>query len=153
MRKLADETAPDAAPPPQPAAPTSALPNGTYEYTFTPEEAAEVISVGFSPEEAAEAGYPGVVSVSLRFADGQWQLFYTVDGVVYEVNGQPEGDGGTFRLSGDRLVLSNPGGDVTYRWTFDGQVLSLKMLELSDPEEDAVVRLMTEHDYRLVAGG
>jgi hypothetical protein len=150
VRELADATAPDAAPPPQPSTAPTALPDGTYEYTFTPEEAAQVIAVGFSPEEAEQAGYPGVLSTSLQFAEGQWQQSFSVDGVVYLVGGRPEGDGGTFTVSGDRLVLSNAGGDAVYGWTIDADVLSLRILELGDPGETPVVRLITEHDYRLV---
>jgi len=153
VRGLADQTRPTAVPPPLPSVEQSALPNGTYEYTFTPEEAAEVISVGFSPEEAAQAGYPGTVSTSLRFQDAQWQQFFTVDGVVYTVNGQPEGDGGTFAIDGDNLILSNPGGDATYRWSISGDVLSLTLLDDPAGPEYAVVRLVTEHDYTLVAAG
>jgi hypothetical protein len=153
VQSLADSTRPAGAPPPPPTAAPVALPNGIYEYTFTPEEAAEVIAVGFSPEEAAEAGYPSTVSTSLEFANGRWQQFFSFDGVVYAVNGQPEGDGGTFTVAGDRLVLTNPGGDSVYRWALDGEVLSLTLEDLADPAEIAVVRLMTEHRYTLVATG
>ncbi len=153
VRELADTTAPDTAPPTQPATAPTALPDGTYVYTFTPDEATQVIAVGFSPEEAAQAGYPGVLSTSLQFANGQWQESYSVDGVVYAPSGRPEGDGGTFAVSGDRLVLTNAWGDAAYRWTLDGDVLSLTLLELDNPSEAGVVRLMMQHDYHLVAGG
>lgn len=152
VRELADTTAPGTAPPPQPATAPTALPDGTYEYTFTPDEATQVIAVGFSPEEAAEAGYPGVLSTTLQFAEGQWQESYSVDGVVYAPGGRPEGDGGTFAVSGDRLVLSNAGGDAAYGWTLEGGVLSLTMLEIAHQEEAGIVRLMMQHDFRRVDG-
>jgi len=151
VRELADTTEPGTAPPPQPVTAPTALPDGTYVYTFTPDEATQVIAMGFSREEAEQAGYPGVLSTTLQFAEGQWQESYSVDGVVYAPGGRPEGDGGTFAVSGDRLVLSNAGGDATYRWTLEGGVLSLTLLEVAHQEEAGIVRLMMQHDFRLVA--
>jgi hypothetical protein len=77
--------------------------------------------------------------------------FFTFDGVVYTVDGKPEGDGGVYRVEGDRLVLANPGGEAVYRWSLDDDTLSLELLELDDPEERDLVSLITEHDYARVA--
>lgn len=154
VRGLADQTRPTGSPPPLPSVALSAL-EGTYEYTYTPEEAADVIALGFSPEEAAQAGYPGTVSTSLRFQGEQWQQFFTIAGTVFTVNGQPEGDGGTFVIEDDRLITANRGGiEVTYRWSLREDVLALTVLENSaGPEDTAAVRLITEHDFSLVTTG
>jgi hypothetical protein len=139
---------PAAEPPARPVLPPSAWPDGRYDYTYTAEEAAEVVELGFSPEEAAAAGYPATVTGSLRFVSGLWQLFFSFDGVPYEVDGVPEGDGGTFTVDGDRLTTSNGSIDVVYRWSFDGEVLSLTLLEDSaGPDDAAVTRLITEHAF------
>jgi hypothetical protein len=150
VRRLTDGSRP-AAPPPADlpvTAAEAALPNGTYEYAFTDEEKVEVESLGFNPQEAAAAGgFDGEVTTSLRFEDGQWQQFFTFDGDVFTVNGQPEGDGGVYAVQDDLLVLTNPDGDVIYRWTLDGDTLSLVLVELFDPESRDIVALITEHDY------
>ena len=71
--------------------------------------------------------------------------------VVYLVDGQPEGDGGTFTVDGDRLVLSNPDIDTTYRWSMTDDVLSLTLLDdPAGPEDAAIGRLIVEHDYTLL---
>jgi hypothetical protein len=149
VRRLTEGSRPAEPPPTMPVTATeAALPNGTYEYTFTDAEKAVVESVGFNPQEAADAGgFDGEVTTSLRFEDGQWQQFFTFDGVIFTVNGQPEGDGGVYAVQDDLLVLTNPDGDVTYRWTLEGDTLSLELLELDDPEERDIVALITEHDY------
>jgi hypothetical protein len=150
--RLTDGSRPATPPPTMPITTAeAALPNGTYEYPFTDDERA-VVESGFSPREAADAGgFDGEVTTSLRFEDGQWQQFFTFDGVVFTVNGQPEGDGGVYRIEGDRLILTNPDGDVVYRWSLEGDSLSLDLLELFDPEERDIVALITEHDYTRVA--
>jgi hypothetical protein len=152
VSRLSDGTLP-AAPPPTDLpviASDSALPNGTYEYTFTDEEKA-VVESGFSAAEAAAAGgFDGEVTTSLRFEDGTWQQFFTFDGVVFPENGPPCCDGGLYRVEGDRLVLTNPFEDVVYRWSLDGDTLSLTLLEGYDPEERDMVALITEHDYTRV---
>jgi hypothetical protein len=149
--RLTDGTRPATPPPVMPiTAPEAALPNGTYEYTFTDKEKA-VVATTFSAEEAAAAGgFDSEVTTSLRFEDGQWQQFFTFDGDVFAVNGQPEGDGGVYLVEHERLVLTNPDGDATYRWTLDGDTLSLTLLELFEPEERDIVALITEHDYTRV---
>jgi hypothetical protein len=153
VSRLTDGTRP-AAPPPTDlpvTASEAALPNGTYEYTFTDEEKA-VVESGFSAAEAAAAGgFDGEVTTSLRFEDGTWQQFFTFDGVVFPEHGPPCCDGGLYRVEGDRLVLTNPFEDVVYRWSLDGDTLSLTLLEGYDPEERDMVALVTEHDYTRVA--
>lgn len=149
VRRVTEETRLAASPPAMPATDAeAAIPNGTYEYTFTDAEKDVVEAAGFSPQEAADAGgFDGEVTTSLRFEDGQWEQFFTFDGDIFTVNGQPEGDGGAYRVEGDRLVLTNPDGDVVYRWTTEGDTLSLELLELFDPEERDIVALITEHDH------
>jgi hypothetical protein len=149
---LTESTRPATPPPSAPViAFDSALPNGTYEYTFTDEEKA-VVESGFSATEAAAAGgFDGEVTTSLRFEDGTWQQFFTFDGVVFPEHGPPCCDGGLYSVEDDRLLLTNPFEDVVYRWSLDGDILSLTLLEGYDPDERDMVALITEHDYTRVA--
>jgi hypothetical protein len=150
--RLTEGTRPASPPPGMPVATfDAALPNGTYEYTFTDAEKAVVESLFTAAEAAAAGGFDGEVKTSVDFEDGRWQQFFTFDGVVYTVDGKPEGDGGVYRVEGDRLVLANLGGEAAYRWSLDGDTLSLQLLELDDPEEHDIVSLITEHDYTRVA--
>jgi hypothetical protein len=151
VARLTDGTRPATPPPAMPIATSdAALPDGTYEYTFSDEEKAVVESLFTAAEAAAAGGFDGEVKTSMRFEDGKWLQFFTFDGVVFTVNGQPEGSGGVYRVEDDRLTTTDPGGDIVYRWSLDGDTLSLELLELYDPEERDIVALITEHDYTRV---
>jgi Concanavalin A-like lectin/glucanases superfamily len=150
IRSLVDETRPASSPPAMPTtAPKTALPEGTYRYVYSADEAARIVGL-FTPEDLAAAGYSkrSVVAAELTFRNGQWQQGFSFDGEPYTVGGVPEGDGGTFTIDRDRLVTSNGEIEVTYRWSFEDGVLSLSVLEDSAGEEDAaIVRLITEHPF------
>ena len=153
VRALAEHGRPTSPPPLSSTGSSAArLPDGTYEYILTREEARQIESCCFSPEEAAAAGgFQGRVGVDFRVEDDQWQLFFTFDGRPFTVNGELEGDGGTYTLHGNRLVTSNGDVEVTYHWSLKHNVLSLELLEDSEGMEDAdIVRLNTEHDYILI---
>ena len=152
VRTLANGSKPAAPPPPLPAAKTP-LTNGTYEYVFTAKEAERLRSCCFSAEEAAAAGgFDQEVRSVFRINEDQWQLYFKFGGKVFEVAGQPEGDSGTYTIKGDVLTTSNGSVDVTYRWSLRKGLLSLILIGDSAKAADApVVRLNTEHRYRLVS--
>lgn len=152
VRTLANGSKPAAPPPPLPAAKTL-LTNGTYEYVFTAKEAEQLRSCCFSPQEAAAAGgFDQEVRSVIRIKDDQWQLYYKFSGKVFEVGGQPEGDGRTYTIKGDVLTTSNGSVDVTYRWSMRKGTLSLMLVgESAKAAEAPAVRLNTEHKYKLVS--
>ena len=150
---LAKQGKPNSPPPAMPMPPSiTGIPNGTYEYTFDAKEKAALESLWSTEEAAAAGGFDRTVGTAVRLRDGQWQQYYTFDGKIYEIAGQPEGDGGTHTVKGDKLVTSNGGGTATYRWSLDRtkERLFLTLLANSAGAEDAkVVRLVTEHNHRL----
>ncbi len=152
VRALVDRGRPTSPPPLLPEAPPSALlPQGTYEYILSGEEAEQIAS-GFSPEEATAAGgFDKEVGVVLRIEDLQWQQYFTFDAKIFAVEGRPEGDGGTYKVDGDRVVTSNGVGDVAYRWSYEDNVLSLRLVDSAAITDADMVRLVTAHDYTLVS--
>ena len=146
VRDVMDRTRPTTPPPPWPAVEEelSAL-NGSYEYRMTPEESARLADL-FGPE-AADAGFPGAAAVVVTFADGLWQQYFSVDDVPYLVGGRTEGDGGTYRVDGNDLVLNGSG---RYTWSLADDVLSLTLTD--QPPDADVVRFVTERDFARVAG-
>lgn len=143
IRDLMEQTRPTASPLSWPAVPdeVSAL-NGTYVYRMTTEESQRL--EGLFGVEAQAAGFPGDASVVMRFAGGLWQQYFAVDGVDYLIDGQAEGDGGTYAVDGDRMIVNNsPVG--TYRWSLEDDVLSLTLLD--NPPDADVVRFITQHRF------
>ncbi len=122
------------------------IPNGTYEATATRQEA---LAKGFSNKEIDAAyGQDGRLPVTFVFDDGTYQVFVTGDDGVKEL-----GDKGTYSATTTRLVATDEAEGVagqvyTYRWSFDGNVFSLKLLSDSGGQTDfRDVRLVSEHDY------
>jgi hypothetical protein len=129
---------------------TSALPNGSYEHTAT---LAEALDAGFSRKEVAEAfGGDGKLPITFTFEDGSWQHIVVLDDGTREV-----GDNGTYTVDGNKLVTTSEsdgcfGCIVTYRWTLDGNMLSLTVLSDSAGEEDARdVRLNTQYEFEMAS--
>ena len=148
VRDLMESTRPTT---PLPAWPATAdglsVLNGTYEYRMNPAESIR-LEEAFGPEAEA-AGFPGDGTVVMRFVDGLWQQYFLVDDVPYLLNGQAEGDGGTYAVDGDRVVF-NGSPYATYRWTLADDALSLTLL--GDLPDDDMVRFVTEHTFTRVAG-
>ena len=61
----------------------------------------------------------------------KWWLGFFFDGDLILVHGVPEGDGGTFAVHGNQLATSGAHDTVlvTYRWTLQGNKLSLTAIE------------------------
>ncbi len=137
-----------------PAGATSAasfpIPNGTYDATATRQEA---LAKGFSNREIDAAyGPDGKLPVTIVLDDGTFQVFGTGDDGVKELGAK-----GTYTATRTRWVAmagaEAVAGDVyTYRWSFDGNVLSLKLLprlthDRLGPADLRGVQLVTDHDY------
>lgn len=149
---LTDRTRPTSPPPGASTTKTAlGVVNGTFEYPYTPTESKR-LEQSFGPEAAA-AGFPGKATVTLRFLDGQWQQYFTINEQIYTVNGTPEGDGGTYTIQGDQIILENGHSPAaTYRWNLDKDTLSLALIDYPGEDDDvAMVRFITEHDYTRTA--
>lgn len=141
IRQLMDRTRPAAPPPPWPAVESGiSVLNGTYEYRMTIDESARLADLFGAESESA--GFPGAAAVSFTFADGLWQQYFSVDDVPYLVSGRTEGDGGTYRVDGNNLVLNGSG---HYTWSIEDDMLSLTLVD--DPPDAEVVRFVTERDF------
>jgi hypothetical protein len=128
------------------AAASFPIPNGTFDATASREEA---LAEGFSNKEIdAQYGPDGKLPVTLVLDDGTYQAFVVGDDGVKEL-----GDKGTYTATQTRWILTDEveavaGYVYTYRWSFDGKVLSLELLSDSGgPADFRIVRLVTEHDY------
>jgi hypothetical protein len=136
-----------------PAAASFSIPNGTYATTATRQEA---LAKGFSNKEIDKYyGRDGRAQYILVLDDGAFLQFVVSDDGVKEQGAQ-----GTYTATKTAWVATEVGegcsGCVeTYRWSFDGKVLSLKLMPgLSQDSLGAAdlrgVRLVSEHDYKKV---
>lgn len=152
VRELTDRARPASSPPLLPDEPPSALlPQGTFEYILTGEEASQIAS-GFSPEEAAVAdGFDQEVGVVLRIEGLRWQQYSTFAGKIFAPEGRPEGDSGTYEVDGNRMVTSNRFGEAAYRWSYEDKMLSLSLVDSAALPDADMVRLVMAHDYTLVS--
>ena len=131
---------------PSPSALSFPIPNGTYEATATRQEA---LAKGFSKKEIdAQYGPDGKLPVTFVLDNGALQVFVVGDDGVKEL-----GDTGTYTATEKRFVVTDEGEGcsgcvVTWLWSFDGKVLSLKLVSDSAGRADfRGVRLVAEHDY------
>jgi hypothetical protein len=122
------------------------IPNGTYEATATRREALEK---GFSNKEIDEwYGPDGKLPISFELDDGSFLNFVVGDDGVKELGAK-----GTYTATKKLWIPTSegegcPGCTYTYRWSFDGKVLSLELVSGSEgPADFREVRLVTEHDY------
>ena len=133
--------------------PTDPL-RGTWDYQLTDAEV-EVLAALWGPEEAAAVGIPGrTTSIRMAFDYDTWWQSVVFDGELYLLDGVPEGDGGTLTLNGDQLTLTNGrDGWATYRWSVDGNQLTLDLLECVEQSrvgecgDTDTVAFVTEHTY------
>jgi hypothetical protein len=122
------------------------IPNGTYKATPTCQEE---LAKGFTNKELHHACGPNgtLPPYVLVFDNG------TYHDVVEGLDGVKQvGDLGTYTATEKLLILTSetPGCPctATYRWSFDGKVLSLKLLsDSTGPADFRNVRMVTEHDY------
>ena len=151
-------TKPSSPPPPQPAPDPSAyangILNGTWDYVISDEDTRQFFlsDYGVTADE---------VRVRLGFNNHQWWQAPVFDGEPFFVNGIPEGDLGTFRIEGDRLIQIGAHGQaqITYAWVLDDDQLTLTVVEECDvtpsglncrddrSQMDSGMIMVTEHTY------
>jgi hypothetical protein len=109
----------------------------------------EELAKGFTNKEIDRWMAPdGKNSITIVLHDGSWEVRVVGDDGIEVV-----GDQGTYTATKKLWIATSrggPGGTVicTYRWSFDGKVLSLKLTnDSAGPKDFHVVRLVTEHDY------
>jgi hypothetical protein len=145
---------PPAQPAPDPSTYGNSILNGTWDYVVSDEDAQQFFlsDYGVTADE---------VRVRLGFNNNQWYEVAVFDGEPFFVNGVPEGDLGTFRIEGDRLIQTGAQGQaqVTYTWVLDGDQLTLTVvkecgvtptgLNCRDDRSqmDPIMIMVTEHTY------
>jgi hypothetical protein len=126
------------------------IPNGTYDTTATRQEA---LAKGFSNKEIDRwYGPDGKQPLTIVLDDGTVQVFVVGDDGVKEL-----GSSGTYTATKTLWVVTEeaegcPGCVEAWRWSFDGKVLSLKLVprlshDTLGPADLRAVRLVAEHDY------
>ena len=110
------------------------LPEGVYR---TPELTADqvraaALAAGFA-EDDVNAFVPdeGTAVWGLRLANGGWTQYESIDGVPEEAGWR-----GTYEIvDDDTVVATDPGAVITYDYSFDGEQLTLDVVEIQCTEE------------------
>ncbi len=107
------------------------LPEGVYH---TPEltrdqQVATAIDAGFAEADVnaflGTDGTAGTVVFGLRLADGGWSQLYAYDGAAEDVGWR-----GTYEVvDDDTVIATDPCGAITYDYVFDGDQLTLDMID------------------------
>jgi hypothetical protein len=159
VAKIYQTTKPSSPPPSQPAPDPltygNGIINGTWDYVVSDEDARQFFlsDYGVTADE---------VRFRLGFNNNQWYEVAVFDGKPSFVDGVPEGDAGTFRIGGDRLIQTGGQGQaqVTYTWVLDGDQLTLTAVEECDvtptglncrdnrSQMDPGMIMVTEHTYQ-----
>ena len=126
------------------------IPDGTFDTTATRREAH---AKGFTNKEIDHwYGPDGKYPLTIVLNNGKYQVWGVGDDGVNEV-----GDLGTYTATEKLWIVTSeapgcPGCVFTFRWSFDGTVLSLKMVsDSAGPKDFRVTRLVAEHDYAKVS--
>jgi hypothetical protein len=129
-----------------PAPASLPIPNGTFHTTATRREAR---AKGFTNKEIDHwYGPDGKQPLTIVLDNGTLQMIVEGDDGVREV-----GATGTYTATKKLWVATStspgcPGCVFTYLWSFDGNVLSLKLMrDSAGPKDFRLVRLVSEHDY------
>ena len=131
---------------------------GTWDYEFDRAERRVILKNFAGLVEHADR-----VVVRLAFVDeDDWWLGFLFDGDLFLLHGVPEGDNGTYTVSGNRIATIGSHGEVlvTYGWELQGRKLTLTALEECEvlagdkvdcirdrADMDPLMRLATEHTY------
>ena len=131
---------------PSVTAATFPIPNGTYKTTATRKEA---LAKGFTNKEIDHwYGPDGKQPLTIVLDNGTFEMNVEDDDGVVEVGAK-----GTYTATKNQWIATSespgcPGCVYTYRWSFDGKVLSLRLTNGSaGPKDSRLARLVTEHDY------
>lgn len=131
---------------------------GTWDYAYRGAEAAPVLDDFSDYVQDADQ-----VVVRLGFLDEDtWWLGFLFDGEMVLVDGVPEGDGGSYSVTHDRLTTTGSHGEVrvVYDLSSQGRTLTLRAVEECSlragvpvhcerdrAEMEPLMLLATEHTY------
>lgn len=129
------ETSPSASPTATATASATAKPSrpqvpaliGTWDHRYNRADAKLILRDFAELVDDADS-----VVARLAFVDGdKWWLGFLFDGELVLVDGVPEGDGGSYRVNGDRLITTGAHEEalVTAKWSLRGTRLRLTVLE------------------------
>lgn len=107
---------------------------GTWDYQFSDAEARIILEDFSGLVDDADS-----VVARLAFANrNTWWLGFRFDGELFLLDGVPEGDGGTYRVVGDRLATTGAHGEalITYKWSLKEGKLTLRAVEECDVLSD-----------------
>jgi hypothetical protein len=129
----------------------TALPNGTHGYTFTSNG---FVSTRRSPSTLYRPPSPQGGPFSGKATPSKVKNCCQVPSsnrneVVTSPSSPPAAAASAAESPDSTTSFSSS--DVVYRWSLDGDTLSLALLEGYDPEERDMVALIPEHDYSRVA--
>lgn len=101
---------------------------GTWDYVLD-EADREVVLVSFVQEGLIDSADEVVTRIG--FDGNDWWQGFLLDGDLFLLDGVPEGDGGSFVLDDDVIVMTGAHGEarITYEWAIDGDSLSLTAVE------------------------
>ncbi len=101
---------------------------GTWDYVLD-EAGREVVLASFVQEGLIDSADEVVTRIG--FDGNDWWQGFLFDGELFLLDGVPEGDGGSFVLDEDVIVMTGAHGEarITYEWAIDRDSLSLTALE------------------------
>lgn len=113
--------------PPAMTADTAGL-TGTWDYVLD-EAGRDVVLESFVEEGLIDTADEVVTRIGFDGYD--WWQGFLFDGELFLLDGVPEGDGGSFVLDDDLIVMTGAHGQarVTYEWAIEGHSLSLTAVE------------------------
>lgn len=115
---------------------------GTWDWPMSQELKALV-----GDDLVAESGYDSDEIVVRMGFDGQdWWQGFVFAGELYQLDGTPEGDIGTFEVDGNELTTDNGIQAVTYRWSMSGDELTLEFVSSCIPPDGAGEQCTTDRD-------
>ena len=101
---------------------------GTWDYVLD-EAGRDVVLESFVQEGFIDSANEVVTRIG--FDGNDWWQGFLFDGELFLLDGVPEGDGGSFVLDEEQIVMTGAHGDarITYEWAIDGTSLSLTAVE------------------------
>ena len=162
VAEIYQTTKPASPPPPLPAPDPSTyangILNGTWDYVLSEEDKVSLDADGLKTKSGYDADE---LRIRMGFDNHTWWQGIVFDGELWLLHGVPEGDGGTFRIEGDRLIQIGASGQaqITYAWVLDGDQLTLTVVEECDvtptglncrddrSQMDSGMIMVTEHTY------
>jgi hypothetical protein len=109
---------------------------GVYERVSPPaSEPTQTVEPQATTTSTEATAFP-IGTFTMEDHDGKWLIVFKDDGSFrVTINGQPMVRRGSYTVSGDQITLSDDSvpcagkGDGTYRWTFDGKMLTWEVVK------------------------